>query len=353
MFSLFKIILLLSAIGNTYSNPVKLKGGLIYKYEGMAQINQDYVTYKRTLDTTALLSVAQRLKDSTTLYKEYCSLISNYERKGKPMLEQETYDRATKLNISVSYLATPLKYPLKDTDSVCSRLKARRVEIKDIATYDAARTFANEHGIEQFEAGIKFNTQTNRFQFISNSAPAKLEKIFPHIVYGGYYTGKEHLANWEQDSYVKTEAHMYPLVYSKPAGNFVLRLADMNDRERLDYVMCEKDVVRPTHETSSKNMFMEIAVHSCKRDLMAVSTQTQYTLMEIEAITNLNYTLSEEPKWTQFFPQFEPLNNKELSETFWYNIVNQNIPKPQLGSRENHRLLTVKYFYAIYGNIFK
>jgi len=60
MFSLFKIILLLSAIGNTYSNPVKLKGGLIYKYEGMAQINQDYVTYKRTLDTTALLSVAQR-----------------------------------------------------------------------------------------------------------------------------------------------------------------------------------------------------------------------------------------------------------------------------------------------------
>jgi hypothetical protein len=339
MFSLFKIILLLSAIGNTYSNPVKLKGGLIYKYEGMAQINQDYVTYKRTLDTTALLSVAQRLKDSTTLYKEYCSLISNYERKGKPMLEQETYDRATKLNISVSYLATPLKYPLKDTDSVCSRLKARRVEIKDIATYDAARTFANEHGIEQFEAGIKFNTQTNRFQFISNSAPAKLEKIFPHIVYGGYYTGKEHLANWEQDSYVKTEAHMYPLVYSKPAGNFVLRLADMNDRERLDYVMCEKDVVRPTHETSSKNMFMEIAVHSCKRDLMAVSTQTQYTLMEIEAITNLNYTLSEEPKWTQFFPQFEPLNNKELSETFWYNIVNQNIPKPQLGSREKREAI--------------
>jgi len=57
-------------------------------------------------------------------------------------------------NITVKYIATPLKYPLKDTMSVCARISARLVEIRDIYTYNAARTFATLHNIDQFEAGI-------------------------------------------------------------------------------------------------------------------------------------------------------------------------------------------------------
>jgi len=332
MFEIFKIFLALYTIGTSISATVKLKGGLIYKHEGVAQINQDVLTYKRTMDSSALYSVAKRLQDSTQLYKQYCALLSNFNKKGQLQIENEHYNKAMKENITVRYISTPLKYQLKDTTSVCARLDARRVEIRDIFTYNAARTYASQHNIDQFEAGIQYNLQTKRFQFLTDGYPAKIPKLFSHIVYGGYYTGKQHLADWEQDSYVVTDANKYPFIYSKPTGNFVLRLADDDDRNRLDYIMCEQTVTQPLETTDVRNPFVEIAAHSCKRDYTALSTRTKYTIQEIYAVTNLNFTISEEPQWTDFFPHFEPLNNKEQAQTFWYNLANQNVPKPTLGN---------------------
>ena len=345
MLQIFKILwTLFFIIGQTISSTVKLKGGLIYKHEGVAQINQDYLTFKRQVDTSALQSVAQRLKDSTTLYKEYCSLLTSYNKKGPKTLSQDAYVKASSLNITVQYISTPLKYPLKDTTSVCARLNAKKVEIRDLATYNAARNYASERQIQQFEAGIKFNQQSNRFQFISDSQPARLPKLFSHIVYGGYYTGANHLADWEKDTYVVSEALKYPFVYSQPTGNFVLRMADSNDRDRLDYIMCEQPVAKPPPDTTPKNPFIEIAAHSCRRDYTALQAQTDYTISEITSITNLNFTLSEEPVWTSFFPQFEPLDNQEQTQTFWYNIANRNVPRPNIAPNSN--LITITNIQA-------
>ena len=320
----------LKCIGTTHSDTVKLKGGLIYKNEGQAQINQDFLIFKRSVDSSALKSVAQRLLDSTTLYAEYCSYLDNINNKGTQMIQNEDYQQALDKNITVKYIATPLKYPLKDTMSVCARISARRVEIRDIYTYNAARTFATLHNIDQFEAGIKWNPQTKRFIFISDSYPARLDNLFSHIVYGGYYTGYEYLADWEKDTYLPTDAERYPFVYSKPTGNFVLRMADNNDINKMNYIMCEQTLIKPQQNRTSKNQFIAIAAHSCKRDLIAMQTQSRYTLQEISAITNLNFTLSTDPDWTEFFPLLEPLNNNEKTRLYWYNLHN-NVPKPKLG----------------------
>ncbi len=150
----------LTCIGTSHSDTVKLKGGLIYKHEGQAQINQDFLIFKRSVDSSALKSVAQRLFDSTTLYEEYCNYLEEINNKGPQMIQSEDYQQAMDKNITVKYIATPLKYPLKDTMSVCARISARRVEIRDIYTYNAARTFATLHNIDQFEAGIIWNAPT-------------------------------------------------------------------------------------------------------------------------------------------------------------------------------------------------
>ncbi len=80
------------------SKEVMERGGLIYKYEGNAQINQDYIQYSRLLDTSSLFNVAQRLKDSTTLYKTFCKTLST-----EPTEEQEDEPPPNK------YFHTPLK----------------------------------------------------------------------------------------------------------------------------------------------------------------------------------------------------------------------------------------------------
>jgi len=247
------------------------------------------------------------------------------------MIQSEDYQQAMDKNITVKYIATPLKYPLKDTMSVCARISARRVEIRDIYTYNAARTFATLHNIDQFEAGIIWNAPTKRFIYISDSYPARTPNLFPHIVYGGYYTGSSHLGDWEHDTYIPTDADKFPFVYSQPTGNFVLRMADSVDINRLNYVMCEQTIVKPPSSNRTRNQFIAIASHTCKRDLIAMKTQTRYTLTEISAITNLNFTLTSDPDWTEFFPMFEPLSNTDKQRTFRYNLYNTKVPKPRLG----------------------
>ena len=331
MFSFIKILLTLAIIlDHVFSVTIKVKGGLIYKYEDAAQINQEYSVFKRSLDTSALQSVYQRLQDSTTLQAEYCDLITNYKAKNKPVRDSKAVEEAKRNNITVMYLATPLKYPLKDTEAVCHRLWARRVEIRDLYTYNAARTFANIHGIEQFEAGIMYIPKNRRFQFITDGVQAKLDKLFPTVFYGGSYTGQEHKANWEQDGYLLADAGKYPLIYKNPAGHFKLKLADINEVEQQDYVMCEQAI---TNYTTAQvplvsDQFMQIAVHACKRDLESIQSQTQYTLNEISTITNLNFTINPEPLWTNFFPQLKPLDRRQDHDTFWYTNLSSEKRRP-------------------------
>ena len=70
---MLKILLLVLTLSQ--GKEVTERGGLIFEYEGNAQINQDFVQYSRLVDTTALFKVAQTLADSSTLYSAYCEVI--------------------------------------------------------------------------------------------------------------------------------------------------------------------------------------------------------------------------------------------------------------------------------------
>jgi len=154
----FKILLtLLTIFGHLSADSIKVKGGLIYKDEGTAQINQEHSIFKRTIDTSALQSVEQRLKDGTKLYEEFCKILMNYQWNNFNTAEELAVNDARRNNLSVTFFSTNLKYPLKDSEQVCTRLKGRRPEIGDLAHFNAVRTFASTKGIKMFEAGIKYN----------------------------------------------------------------------------------------------------------------------------------------------------------------------------------------------------
>jgi len=124
---------------------------LIYKDEGKAQINQEHSIFKRTIDTSAIQSVEQRLKDGTKLYQEFCRILTNYQWNNYNTAEELAVNDSRKNNLSVTFFSTPLKYPLKDSEQVCNRLKGRRPEISDLAHYNTARTFPSTKGIKMWD----------------------------------------------------------------------------------------------------------------------------------------------------------------------------------------------------------
>lgn len=173
------LLVIFTLFGFLSADTIKVKGGLIYKNEGKAQINQEYSIFKRTVDTEALRSIEQRLVDGTKLYKEFCAILTNYEWKNYHTAEDEAVKDARRNNLSVTFFSTPLKYPIKDSEQVCHRLRGRRPEIADIDHYNAIRSFAVKKEITMFEAGIKYNKKINRFEFMTSNIPAYVPGIFP------------------------------------------------------------------------------------------------------------------------------------------------------------------------------
>jgi len=274
------LLIVLQLLATKASVNVRLEGGLIYKNEGSAQINQDYLQYKRFMDINALYSVRNKLSDTTHMYDTYCSYVANRHARSKHVSPVNYTDEglyAKMKNLSVHYISTTLKYPLAEAQSVCARLNARPVEIRDVYTYNAAVSYANEKGIQQFLAGIIWSPKNSRFEFLTDHTSAKFDKLFPSISYGGSYTGANHQVNWEKDKYLLDDADKYPLIYKNPISSFTLRPADKYEKMYPDFVMCEKDLALLTKDNSeAKNMFMTITNHACLRDKQSLKTQTDY-----------------------------------------------------------------------------
>ena len=302
---MFQLLFLFFAIGN--SKEVTERGGLIFKYEGNAQINQDFIQYSRLLDTTSLFNIAQRLQDSTTLYTTYCqTLVIEPQQQAEPVQSKPT----------LQYFHTPLKYPIKEAKGVCSRNGARLPEIRNRQSQNDVRSYANLHQISRIAAGIEYDQKFQHFIFMSDSSNARTLSPYDRIQYGGGYPDKKHLGLWESDAYLQKEAYHYPLIYKYPGGDFVLRLADINDMNYQDHIMCEKDpVINPEPNPDEQNWLTMLAIHACKREQNSLVANSQYTLKEVGSVTTLNFTLSaEEPDWSSFFPQFASQNPSESNQ---------------------------------------
>jgi len=287
-------------IGQVLSQEVKLKGGLIYNQEGTAQVNQDSIQYTRLVDTTGLFNIAQKLKDCTTLYTTFCKQAEHYNL--------HIYTREQPLHTQPKpYIVTPLKYPIKEAGGVCKRLQARLPEVRDLKTYNEIRTLASEHDVTRIAAGVKYDSVNNVFTFMSDGANARTNSQFQALQYGGSYIGKLHTGQWEDDRNIQAEAKNYPVIYRFPKNDFNIRIADSQDRDYPDKILCEKhEAAQVLNDTQETNLMSQLAVHACRRDAKSVVANTLFTLNEINQITTLNFTAqSHEPDWNMFFPEFK------------------------------------------------
>ena len=72
-FSLFDLVR-----SQNIKEDVQLKGGLVFKPEGLAQINQDYTQYIRSIATSALQTFAQQAYSAIQLYTvTFCNIIAD------------------------------------------------------------------------------------------------------------------------------------------------------------------------------------------------------------------------------------------------------------------------------------
>jgi hypothetical protein len=120
-------LVLLASLQMILSKETVQKGGVLFEDIGGAQINREFMTYKRIAYTSILQTAAQTATDLTTLYSSFCQGIHNDLKRAA--INHLNKEAAMIAEPQFETLITPLKYHLKEAERACSSMNARQPEI--------------------------------------------------------------------------------------------------------------------------------------------------------------------------------------------------------------------------------
>jgi len=234
--NLLLILLATFALKHSSSENVHLKGNLLFTEVGRKSLNQEYMVFIRTLNSSDLQLLAYHLQSSITLYYTFCDSV-------KSSLKN------LKLNITRAKTSPPKQFhhiksfsthTLAKAYDVCRDLKGRVPEIGTVEDLRDLQDFAISNKVETVRAAIEFDTIDKKFRFTSDRANARDTKLFDEIFYGGEYTSKSHPAKWEEDKYLTRMATDWPLHYFIKANTVKLYMSDKQNLETPTIIICQK-----------------------------------------------------------------------------------------------------------------
>lgn len=294
--TLLILMLLLNSLKVAHAAAI-LKGNLLFEEIGGYQLNQEYMTFSRKVDTSDLETFAQTLLSSAELYKQFCAEVEKIDEK----------TRTQTANKERVYTVPTSKVSFQNAPGACNKMRAILPELRskqDVRDLEDVMTF---HNIHETVAGIQYSQVGKVFRYLSDETPAKNSSLFPAIYYGGSYQDEWHPAKWELDTYLIKEAKSYPLTYRRTAEGMRLRVLDANKLGRQTSIICQ---VNPEtdKEAVENSVLNQITNHNCKRDLPAIQTTTYNSLAEIKTITELDVQLSSNSSasMNNFLPQIRP-----------------------------------------------
>ena len=153
---------------------IQLKGGLVFKPEGLAQINQDYTQYIRSVDTTALKVFAQQAYSAIKLYTTFCNITTDLNKRNSL---NETIPLPYK-----RYLKTSVKHKVIQARSVCHKLDAQLPEIRNKEDFSNIREFAYKNQIEIIPAGLTYDSSHKILTYNSDFSDATQPDLFKVII---------------------------------------------------------------------------------------------------------------------------------------------------------------------------
>ena len=308
--TLILILFLMLQFSNTFSTTTVQKGGILFEGIGGAQVNGEYMVYKRVAETAKLEEGVQAGADLVVTYINVCNRVLDSVKKAKEKPVEKTDKK-----IQIDNIVSPIKFQIKEANRICKNMNARLPEIKTWDDHARILTLMQKLDIHSIKAGIMYQQDIKLFSYISDNSPAHIQSIFPKISYGGDWPGGEHEADY-QNSWLDGQAARYFLIYQRPRNNentVRLRLVDNIEREYIDYIICERVHVPEISKFDiESNMLYQVIAHNCARDMRAVVQHMNYAVTEATLVTNLNITVQHrKPDYKAFFPDMS-----EIEKTF-------------------------------------
>ena len=104
------------------------RGGILFEDIGGAQVNGEYISFKRVAETSKLEQGVQAGSDLAVIYNNLCTRVLESVRKSK-LSKEESKKEEEKPKIET--IISPLKYPISQGERVCKNLNAALPEIRN------------------------------------------------------------------------------------------------------------------------------------------------------------------------------------------------------------------------------
>ena len=332
MFPLF-LIIFLANLKFGFPKYTVQKGGILFEDIGAAQINGETMTYKRVADTSVLETATQTSSDLTTIYSVMCQGVQaelKRAREDQIWIKTTGIAKPEQLQHKWEIFITPIKYPLKEAERICTTLNARQPEIHTVDDYTRIQNIALKNNIQYIKAGIDFQQSTRTYRFKSTGEPAKNSAVFSKLRYGGEWPNHDHEADFDEPRWVLPLAPKFFLAYKNPGKNFHVRMVTHGEMYSENLIICEREVEERKINTLQDNMLFQMIAHNCRRDREAAINIMAATIAEARAVTNLRIVVNDtEPNYQKFFPKMTEFQDIE-------NVFNNNKEKENVRERRSH-----------------
>jgi len=147
------LLILATTLTQLRSEHIKLKGNLHFTELGGKCLNQEYVIFMRSLNTSDLRLLATYLQQSVNLYHSFGDQIKTTLGLTKNKMEQ--FHRGPKC--SNRYTRSNSKHQLRDAPAICRYHNFRLSEVRIITDLQDLQDFQNGTGTWRVMAGIHYN----------------------------------------------------------------------------------------------------------------------------------------------------------------------------------------------------
>ena len=278
-----------------------LRGNLLFHDVGDRQLNQEHLTFSRKVDPSDLERFAKTLKSSATLYSDFCSTVSNMTKK----------TNSIDMTPIKTYIIGP-EVELAQTQPECHKLGATLIEARTKKEIRDLEDLMSTKDIREVRIGAHYDKVSNTIRYDSDKEPVKNSNLFHNVYYGGSYIGKWFAANWESDSYLRSELQSYPLVYTFTEHGIKLRVLDSDGLKRQRPIICQK-ISQPDASVDENRLILKLVTHSCDRDLNSIRAETDSALAEIRTITQFQFNSNEtEDELSNFLPKVNFRRKRDL-----------------------------------------
>jgi hypothetical protein len=289
------------------------KGGFVFERVVTSNLNQEFMSFTRQLDTGLLRPLISNLKGLVNIHNEVCTKAKNsgqglFSTKEKTLLPSQQYYMTDTTALFSPKFGTQL-----ESEEICNSSNSYLPEYTT-ENAEAIRAICRQESLINIPLGIYLNNTTGNLHY-KTSGLLVPDTFFPNaVVYGNALSPYSRAELKDERHALRNHLIHLNYCYANPPTLTFFKPEDVP--KTLFKVVCEKPhKMQPKTPVDLASEFLyQWVSHSCERDHPVLTQHVEHAVMEVNNILNHQIDPKKLLTYAQYFPQLinqpDPMTSK-------------------------------------------